>query len=96
MQSVFRPVCFCILWLFVPVGQTDGQNQQTDDVSRRIDLTFWESIKDSHDAALFEDYLSKFPSGVFVNIAKARLRELRSDQLKRPSMCFCSTSSGDM
>jgi hypothetical protein len=37
------------------------------------DRLFWESIKDSRDPGLFRAYLNKFPTGMFAEIARARL-----------------------
>lgn len=41
-----------------------------------IELTFWNSIKDSKNPAMLRDYLNRFPKGVFSVIAKLRLRTL--------------------
>jgi hypothetical protein len=38
-----------------------------------IELAFWNSIKDGSDAAMFRDYLGRFPDGVFAGIARERL-----------------------
>jgi class 3 adenylate cyclase len=43
---------------------------------RDIDLTFWESIKDSDNPAMFEAYIEKFPRGEFKVLAELRLSEL--------------------
>ena len=40
------------------------------------ELLFWQSIKDSQDAADFEAYLKQFPSGRFAEIARNRLKRL--------------------
>jgi hypothetical protein len=45
---------------------------------REIDVTFWESIKDSDNPAAFEAYLDKFPQGEFRVLAELRLSELRT------------------
>jgi hypothetical protein len=41
-----------------------------------LELAFWNSIKDSGDAAMFRDYLARFPDGVFAAIARERLATL--------------------
>lgn len=41
-----------------------------------LELAFWNSIKDSGDAAMFRDYLARFPDGVFVAIARERVATL--------------------
>jgi len=50
---------------------------QTAARSPAIELAFWNSIKDSRNAALFRDYLAKFGDrAVFASIAHAKIREL--------------------
>ncbi len=41
-----------------------------------LELALWSSIKDSGDAAMFRDYLTRFPDGVFAGIARERLAAL--------------------
>jgi len=41
-----------------------------------LDHTFWTSIVDSDDPALYREYLRRFPTGMFVSIAEAKLQEL--------------------
>ncbi len=41
-----------------------------------VDLTFWRSIKDSHNPADFAAYLERFPEGVFAPLARNRLAAL--------------------
>ena len=40
-----------------------------------IEIAFWESVKDSEDPAMFSAYLSKYPEGHFVELAKAHLNK---------------------
>jgi adenylate cyclase len=52
-------------------------------VGDAIELSFWDSIKDAADPALFQAYLDKYPEGEFAVIAKARLdpkREVRETE----------------
>ncbi|GAB4232476.1 MAG: hypothetical protein Kow0032_15200 [Methyloligellaceae bacterium] len=44
-----------------------------------FDHTFWTSIRDSNDPALFQEYLRRFPNGVFTPIATAKLEALKRD-----------------
>jgi adenylate cyclase len=44
---------------------------------REVEVTFWESIKESDNPAAFEAYLQKFPQGEFRILAELRLSELR-------------------
>jgi adenylate cyclase len=43
---------------------------------RTVELVFWDSIKDSVRAADYEAYLSQYPEGNFIALARARLAEL--------------------
>jgi Caspase domain len=44
----------------------------------RADQLFWESVRNSKNAADFNAYLIKFPGGVFAELARSRLAELES------------------
>ncbi len=44
---------------------------------RALELTFWESIKDSRKARDFEAYLAQFPAGAFASLARSRLEDLK-------------------
>jgi adenylate cyclase len=45
----------------------------------KIEITYWESVKDSDDAAMFRAYLDKYPDGHFKELAQARLTQLAED-----------------
>lgn len=45
-----------------------------------VELTFWNSVKDSKDAADLNAYLSEFPTGSFVTLAQNRIKKLNSSQ----------------
>jgi hypothetical protein len=47
------------------------------DIAGEAELLFWESIEDSDNAELYEEYLRRFPKGVFVPIAFERLDALQ-------------------
>jgi hypothetical protein len=46
--------------------------------SEAVELTFWESIRDTEDTHLLVAYLEKFPQGEFAVIAHARLKAMRN------------------
>lgn len=50
------------------------------DGDARYELVFWESIKDSRQAADYEAYLEAFPKGRFAPLARARAAYLRKDE----------------
>ncbi len=41
-----------------------------------VEVTFWNSIRDSHNAADFKAYLQRYPQGAFAELAKIRLAEI--------------------
>jgi hypothetical protein len=43
-----------------------------------VELSFWDSIKNSNDPAEYAAYLKKYPDGQFVELARIRLRALES------------------
>jgi adenylate cyclase len=42
-----------------------------------IELTFWNSVRDNDDSAMFEAYLNKYPEGEFSELAELKLSRLR-------------------
>lgn len=55
-------------------GSTDAPTTEiSTPSSSQAELAFWESIKDSENAADFEAYLEAFPDGVFARLAQNRL-----------------------
>ena len=42
------------------------------------ELTFWDTVKDSDNPAMYEAYLEKYPEGSFAALAKVRIDELRA------------------
>ena len=46
------------------------------DAETMVELTFWESVKDSDNPAMFRAYLAQYPDGEFTVLAEARLEEL--------------------
>src|SRR5471032_2182757 len=42
------------------------------------ELTFWDSVKDSDNPAMYTAYLEKYPNGSFASLAQARIEELAS------------------
>ena len=51
------------------------------DRSTDLELTFWNSIKDSKNAADYQAYIDQFPKGTFVGLAKIRIRDLQPPQV---------------
>ena len=57
-----------------PVAETSAAASSSTD----LDALFWASINDSANPTMFEQYLARFPAGIFAGLAQARLEELRS------------------
>jgi hypothetical protein len=53
--------------------------------SRQVELAFWESIKDSKNAADFRAYLKKYPQGEFTDLAANRAKLLPSTSIAAPA-----------
>jgi len=45
-----------------------------------VELAYWDSIKDSTDAALFDAYLSQYPNGLFAPLARAKITVIQKNQ----------------
>lgn len=61
-----------------PPGQAPAAVLAVPDAT--VDHTFWTSIADSNDAALYREYLRRFPSGMYASIAEAKLQALSQAQ----------------
>lgn len=62
---------------------------QTDDA----EISFWNSVKDSNDAAELNAYLEAYPNGVFAPLAKIRLNSLGADAATNPKQEEAPTES---
>jgi len=49
-----------------------------DEEKLKKEKTYWDSVKDSNDADQIQLYLAKYPDGYFVDLANAKLEELKS------------------
>ncbi|MEO7392617.1 MAG: serine/threonine-protein kinase [Ramlibacter sp.] len=45
-------------------------------VTQEVELVYWKDIKDSTDPEELEGFLSKFPAGIYADLARRRLRKL--------------------
>ena len=50
-----------------------------DPQDREIELSFWESVRESDNPALIQAYLEKYPNGEFSALARIRVDELAPD-----------------
>ncbi len=74
-------------FVFVPVDLRQAPSDEAasaealpDSTKAALDIAFWESIKDSDNAAAFQAYLEQFPAGTFASLAKLKLAELSSGE----------------
>jgi adenylate cyclase len=47
-----------------------------DPQDREVELSFWESVRESDNPALIQAYVEKYPNGEFAALAEIRLAEL--------------------
>ena len=69
----------------------------TPDDSAGAELAFWDSIKDSTSIADHEAYLERFPDGIFIRLARIRLKKLNSAETitaKTPANPFSGARMG--
>jgi serine/threonine protein kinase len=63
-------------------------------VTQELELVYWKDVKDSSDAEDLQGFLEKFPSGIYADLARRRLRKLSGgDQtlLSQPGLATGST-----
>ncbi|MEZ5428579.1 MAG: caspase domain-containing protein [Pyrinomonadaceae bacterium] len=63
----------------IPAGGSSGSISQPVDLgpsAKTIELTFWNSIKDSTNPESFRAYLRKYPNGDFAEIARIKIQSL--------------------
>lgn len=49
-------------------------------VTQELELVYWKDVKDSTDAEELQGFLDKFPSGIYADLARRRLRRLSGEQ----------------
>jgi tol-pal system protein YbgF len=63
----------------LPEGAGGGSPYQG--VRRSAEIVVWQSIKDSTNPAMFEEYIRQFPEGQFSGFARIKLEELKASQV---------------
>ena len=56
--------------------------QQESPKDQNLEIVFWESIRQSDDCEMFNEYLSQFPNGKFSGLAKIHLQRLKCSDSK--------------
>jgi hypothetical protein len=49
----------------------------------KLEITYWESVKESEDTGIIRSYLEKYPDGHFQELAEARMEQLRYEKEKK-------------
>ena len=60
------------------LGTNTGSGTSPSTVTQELELVYWKDIKDSGDAHDIELFLTKFPSGVYADLARRKLRNRAS------------------
>jgi adenylate cyclase len=55
---------------------SSGEGTVPDPQDRDVELSFWESVRESENPATLQAYLEKYPDGEFKSLAEIRLREI--------------------
>lgn len=58
-----------------PAPSNSNFHEQVNNKNSDVESLFWESIKDSEDSKMFEAYLEQFPLGIFVKLARLKIKE---------------------
>jgi hypothetical protein len=75
---------------------SQGKIRSTD---QQYEILFWESIKDSNNLLMYQDYLQKFPNGTFAELARIniqRLSDAEPEKAAKTSMSVEDTSASKM
>ena len=59
----------------------------------RAEVVFWESIRESTDAADFDDYLARWPAGIYARLATNRVAALRAAASDPPALAPAATDA---
>lgn len=57
-----------------------GEDKPLDPTEVEIEITFWNTVKDSEDAEMFQAYLDKYPQGEFRKLAEISLAKINAQR----------------
>jgi adenylate cyclase len=66
------------------IGLTTAAAEAEGDEEVKLEIAYWESVKDSDDPAMFRAYLGRYAEGNFRELAEARLDQLEVDGATKP------------
>jgi formylglycine-generating enzyme required for sulfatase activity len=81
--SIFAPLLIVLIAGIVAFPGAANAGIVPKESPERFELIFWDSIKDSDNAADYDAYLEAYPQGRFAPLAKARAKSLREQQAKQ-------------
>ncbi|SFU97124.1 serine/threonine protein kinase [Polaromonas sp. YR568] len=58
------------------VDQPSGTSANISVVTQELELVYWKDIKESMDVEDFQSFLAKFPSGIYADLARRRLKKM--------------------
>jgi hypothetical protein len=70
----------------VPAAEKPAADASKPIDESRLELAFWESIKNDKNPQLFQAYLNRYPKGVFADIATINLQQQKTAVLKSASL----------
>jgi eukaryotic-like serine/threonine-protein kinase len=82
------------------VGQQSGTHAGISTVTQELELVYWKDIKDSNDVEDLQIFLAKFPSGIYAQLARRRLRQLgvlagEDTDIAAATVTAATTTAGD-
>ncbi|TFH47564.1 MAG: hypothetical protein E4H01_08070, partial [Lysobacterales bacterium] len=80
--SILTPLMIVLIASIVAFSNASYAGIVPKESPERFELIFWDSIKDSDNAADYDAYLEAYPQGRFSPLAKARAKSLREPQAK--------------
>ena len=57
-------------------GASTSPSTTTSTVTQEVELVYWKEILDSTDVADFQDFVAKFPTGIYADLARRRMKRL--------------------
>ena len=72
---------------------TGSSGTSTSIVAQEVELVYWKDIKESNDIEDIEGFLAKFPSGIYADLARRRLKNLLGATPAEPTLVTSRTSA---
>jgi hypothetical protein len=58
------------------VDQQSGTSANISVVTQELELVYWKEIKESMDVEDIQGFLARFPSGIYADLARRRLKKM--------------------